>query len=191
MLVELGKEEPKVLNKVQDFFLRFLRRTGPGAPKVALRADTGTRSMESKIWREKIMLIYYVSHLVDDDLAKDMMEEQVSNSWPGLAKEVDQLVEMLKVENPKTTQCGRKVYNEMVKTACKWRDEVLMKEEMEPMKEKKMRTMFHHNLALKDHVKKGVLFSTRKTWEVRSHMLDVAGNFPGHRKYEPSNWNVF
>ena len=48
-LVELGKEEPKVLNKVQDLFLRFLRRTGPGAPKVALRADTGTRSMESKI----------------------------------------------------------------------------------------------------------------------------------------------
>ena len=70
----------------------------------------------------------------------------MSNSWPGLAKEVDQLVEMLKVENPKTTQCGRKVYNEMVKTACKWRDEVLMKEEMEPMKEKKMRTMFHQNL---------------------------------------------
>ena len=63
-----------------------------------------------------------------------------------------------------------------------------MKEEMEPMKEKKMRTMFHHNLGLKDHVKKGVLFSRRKTWEVRSHMLDVAGNFPGHRKYEPSNW---
>ena len=31
-------------------------------------------------------------------------------------------------------------------------------------------------------------FSTRKTWEVRSHMLDVAGNYPGHRKYEPSNW---
>ena len=85
----------------------------------------------------------------------------MSNSWPGLAKEVDQLAEMLKVENPKTTQCGRKVYNEMVKTACKWRDEVLMKEEMEPMKEKKMRTMFHHNLGLKDYVKRGTLFTTR------------------------------
>ena len=35
---------------------------------------------------------------------------------------------------------------------------------------------------------KGTLFSARKTSEVRSHMLDVAGNFPGHRKYESSNW---
>ena len=59
---------------------------------------------------------------------------------------------------------------------------------MEPMKEKKMRTKVYQNLELKDYVKKGTLFSTRKTWEVRSHMLDVAGNFPGHRKYEPSNW---
>ena len=48
--------------------------------------------------------------------------------------------------------------------------------------------MVYQNLELKDYVKKGTLFSTRKTWEVRSHMLDVAGNFPGHRKYEPSNW---
>ena len=46
--VEIGKEELKVLNNVQDFFLRLLWGTGPGAPKVALRADTGTRSMESR-----------------------------------------------------------------------------------------------------------------------------------------------
>ena len=92
------------------------------------------------------------------------------------------MVEMLKIEDPKTAQCGKKAYNEVVKTACKWRDEAMMKEEMEPMKEKKMRTLFYQNLGLKDYVKRGTLFSTRKTWEVRSHMLDVAGNYPGHRK---------
>ena len=59
---------------------------------------------------------------------------------------------------------------------------------MEPMKDKKMRTMFYQNLDIKEYVKKGTLFSARKTWEVRSHMLDVAGNFPAHKKYESSNW---
>ena len=96
------------------------------------------------------MLIYHVSHLEDGDLAKDMLEEQVSNNWPGLAREVDKLVEMLRIEDLKTAQCGKKAYNEVVKTACKWRDEAMMKEEMEPMKEKKMRTMFYQNLGLKD-----------------------------------------
>ena len=41
---------------------------------------------------------------------------------------------------------------------------------------------------MKDYVKKGTLYSARKTWEVRSHMLDVAGNYPGHNKYKDSMW---
>ena len=46
--VEIGKEETKALNALQDYFLRLLWGTGPEAPKVALRADTATRSMEEK-----------------------------------------------------------------------------------------------------------------------------------------------
>ena len=44
--VAMGKEELKQLNGIQDFFLRLLWGAGPGAPRVALRADTGTRGME-------------------------------------------------------------------------------------------------------------------------------------------------
>ena len=67
-----------------------------------------------------------------------------------------------------------------------------MKEEMEKMKEKKMKTMYYEDLEMKEYVKSGTLYSARKAWEVRSHMLptllDLAGNYPGHRKYEHSNW---
>ena len=59
---------------------------------------------------------------------------------------------------------------------------------MGKMKEEKMRTMYFQNLEMKDYVKKGTLYEARKTWEVRSHMLDLAGNFPGHKKYEQSDW---
>ena len=75
-----------------------------------MRADTGTRSMESRIWREKIMLIYHISHLEDGALAKEMMDEQVDNNWPGLTKEVKELVEMLQIEDPKVTNDSRKTY---------------------------------------------------------------------------------
>ena len=68
-------------------------------------------------------------------------------------------------------------------TACKWRDEALMKEQMEGKKEKKMRIMYHDNMDMKDYVKHGNLYTARTTWEVRSHMLRVAGNYPGHNKY--------
>ena len=86
--VGVGKEEMKVLEGLQDYFLRMLWGTGPGVPRMALIADTNTRSRESRIWCEKIMLIFRISHLEDGDLAKDMLEEQVANDRPGLAKEV-------------------------------------------------------------------------------------------------------
>ena len=51
-----------------------------------------------------------------------------------------------------------------------------------------MRTMVHQNLEMKGYVKEGTLYSARKTWEVRSHMLDVAGNYPNHSKYKKTSW---
>ena len=126
--VGIGKEEIKLLNGIQDYFLRMLWGTGPGAPKVALRADTATRGMESRIWREKIMLVYHISHLEEKDLAREMMDEQVSNKWPGLVDEVKELCETLMIEDPRMTEMGKKAYNKVVKEACKWKDEAMMKD---------------------------------------------------------------
>ena len=63
-----------------------------------------------------------------------------------------------------------------------------MKRETEDKKEKEMRTMYHDNLELKDYVKTGDLYSARTTWEVRSHMLRVAENYPGHGRYAATGW---
>ena len=48
--------------------------------------------------------------------------------------------------------------------------------------------MVNQNLDLKDYVRNGTLFSARMTWEIRSRMLDVAGNYPGHSKYKASSF---
>ena len=61
--------------------------------------------------------------------------------------------------------------------------------EMERMKDKKMRTMVHQNLDLKDYVRNGSLYSARKSWQVRSYILDVAGNYTNHSKYKETSWN--
>ena len=186
--VDIGREEMKKLNGIQDFFLRLLWQAGPGTPKVALRADTGTRSMEARIWREKIMLIFHIANLQEEDLARRMLTEQEANGWPGLLEEVNKMCNTLNLEHPSKTSMSRKSYNEAVKKACQWWDEANMKKEMERMQNKKMRTMIHENLDLKEYVRKGSLISARKTWQIRSFMLDVAGNYPGHSKYKGSDW---
>ena len=52
----------------------------------------------------------------------------------------------MRIEDPKTTEVGKMASSKMVKEACRWKDEALMKEEMERMKDKKMRTMVSQNL---------------------------------------------
>ena len=127
------------------------------------------------------MLVYHISHMDDGALAEEMLEEQVTNKWPGLTAKVNELCESLKIRDPKSTEVGRKAYHKLVKEACR-RDDAKMKEEMERMKDKKMRTVVNQNLDLKEYVKNGTLFSARRTWEIRSHLLDVAGDYPGHSK---------
>ena len=135
------------------------------------------------------MLVYHIANLDEEDMAKRMLVEQETNNWPGLLEEVKGMCEALNLENPTKTTMSKKMYGDAVERACRWKDEALMKAEMEKMKNKKMRTMFHQNLELKEYVKNGMLYSARKTWQVRSYMLDVAGNYTNHSKYKENSWN--
>ena len=67
-------------------------------------------------------------------------------------EEVNEMCALMRIEDPipKTTEVGKRAYSKMVKEACRWKDEALMKEEMERMRDKKMRTMANQNLDLKE-----------------------------------------
>ena len=184
--VGMGRGEEEALSECQDFFLRLILGSGPGAPKHALRADFGTRSMKLRVWREKIMLIHHIRSLEEEALAKTMYDEQVRNLWPGLAKEAEKLCEQLELEDVNKTELTKKMFTKEVDDACKSMENVRMKDETSEMQ--KMRRIRDEDWGLKDYVKNGSLYSVRSTWEVRSYMLDVAGNYSHHHKYESSGW---
>jgi hypothetical protein len=81
-------------------------------------------------------------------------------------------------------------YSKDLQEAVRVMDEVRMKKEMgdEHTGMKKMKVMRKSDCSLKDYMKTGTLYSARKTWEVRSYMLRVAGNYPGHKKYLATGW---
>jgi hypothetical protein len=186
--VGMGREEEKVLNQSQDFFLRLMWATGPGSPRVALRADLGTQSMESRVWSQKILLIHHMARLEEGDLARMMLEEQMKYNWPGLAQEVASLCEELGLEDAASTKMDKKEYKKEVEKGCRFMDERNMKKDMERMRDKKMKNMIKEGCDLKDYVKHGNLYSARKTWEAKCYMLRVAGNYPGHKRYEATDW---
>ena len=146
--------------------------------------------MPMRVKMQKIMLVKHISELEEDSLAKVMYEEQVRNNWPGLAKETAEICKELLLEDVNTTDKGKAEYKKEAKEAVRAMDEIMMKKEMgdETDGMTKMKRMRKSDISLKDYMRTGTLYSVRKTWEVRSYMLHVAGNYPGHRKYLATGW---
>ena len=189
--VGMGKKEEAALSECQDFFLRLLLGTGPGAPKVALRADSATLSMPMRVKKQKVMMVKHIREPEQDSLAKLMYDEQVRNNWPGLAREAAEICAELYIEDVNETNKGKQEYSKEVKEAVRAMDEINMKREMgdENSVMKKMKTLRKSPVSLKEYMKTGTLHSVRKTWDIRSYMLRVAGNYPGHRKYLATRWH--
>ena len=157
---------------------------------MALRADSATLSMSMRVKKEKILLVKHIRELEENSLARLMYEEQVRNNWPGLAKETADICRELFLEDVNITKKGKAEYSKDVKEAVRAMDEIIMKKEMgdETDGMTKMKKMRKSDISLKDYMRTGTLHSVRKTWEVRSYMLRVAGNYPGHRKYLATGW---
>ena len=131
------------------------------------------------------MLVKHVRELDEDSLARLMYEEQVKNDWPGLAREATAICKELVIEDVNETKQGIKEFSKVVKEAVRAMNEIQIKKEMgdEVDRMKKMKTMRKCSVSMKEYMRTGTLYSVRKTWEVKSYMLRVAGNYPGHMRY--------
>ena len=184
--VGMGRGEEQALAECQDFCLRLVLGAGPGAPKHGLRADFGVRSMKLRVWQDKLMMIHHIRNIEEGSLANLMYSEQVKNNWPGLSKEAEELSEELGIENANETSLPKKMYTKMVDKACKEKEDESMKSETTEFG--KMRKIRAETWGVKEYVKSGSLYSVRSIWEMRSYMLDVAGNYSHHKKYESTGW---
>ena len=108
----------KKLGSLQKWFLRLVLQVGPGAPAASLLWDFGLLGMGLRIWLEKIMMAYHIKRLDEDSLARKVYDEQIENSWPGLAKEVQFMCQDLLIENVNTTKLSSKLYRAEVLKAC-------------------------------------------------------------------------
>ena len=60
------------------------------------------------------MLAFHITRLDKDSLARKVYDEQVENSWPDLAKEVEKICQDLSVENVNVTKLSSKIYRAKV-----------------------------------------------------------------------------
>ena len=174
----------KQLERFQNWFLRLMFRTGPGAPRPALRSETGMLSIEMRVWREKLVLGHHITHLDQDTLASQVWSEQVENEWPGLASEVMELCDKLKVD---VVDCemSKKEYRNVVENAVREYDESKIKVEMTDLK--KTRKIKNDDCKRKKYIEMKCLKDVRDIFSERLFMLPFAANYKNDRRFARTN----
>ena len=97
--VEISAQTENQLNSIQNWFIRLILQVGRGAPKASLLWDFGLLDMSLRVKIEKVMLVFHICGLGEDTLAGKIYDEQVSNKWPGLAQEAEDICSELGVES--------------------------------------------------------------------------------------------
>ena len=166
--------------------MRLALGTGPGAPKLSLRADFGLKSMKLRVYREKLMLVHHLRTLDSEALASEMYSEQVKNNWPGLAREAEEICEHLGIQSVNKTLLNKKQFSQLIDTVLVQKENQILQEDSVNME--KMKIIRSEKWGLKDYVVAGNLYSVRSTWEVRAYMLRVAGNYSHHSRYLATGW---
>ena len=84
---EMPEKSVEMLEDLQFMFFRLLLDTPFSTPKVALLWETGSQKMKQRVMKRKLNLLRSIKEADDDSLAKEVLEEQIKNKWPGLASE--------------------------------------------------------------------------------------------------------
>ena len=94
-------------------FWRTVPQVPKGTPKVMYRAETVSRKMKLRIWKQKVLLDRKIRSQ-DRGLAKAILEEQVAMGWPGLAKEVAEICEKIGLKNASKEMISKEELEEAI-----------------------------------------------------------------------------
>ena len=186
---ELTTATLQELDKLEALFLSVLLAVPLSSPRPSLLWDTGTLSMENKIIKKKLNLIFHIKSLDDKTLAKQVYMEQIKNNWPGLTKEVEDICECLEIVNITKTD------DEITKYS--WKKIVSKAVEKKNNKELKMKMEKYAKLdelkeetecEIKPYLKNLTMKDARMQYRLRVNMFDCKMNYSSDIKNSATLW---
>ena len=154
---------------------------GQGPPKPSLLWDFGILDMKLRIWIEKAMLLLHIRRLDEDSLARKVYLDQVSNKWPGLVQEVEQICLELDIQSPAISKQSHKVYRNNLVSACHEKNKEMLISECEG--KTKCERMLNEDYGRKEYVDMELIGNVRDTYKARFGMLDFADNYKNDRRF--------
>ena len=174
------------LNSLQRWFIRLVLQVGPGTPVASLLWDFGLLDMRLRVWMEKLMLVLHIRRLGEKTLARMIYEEQISENWPGLVQETEEICQELKIESVHTTEMNSRMYRKVVSVACHIKNEQLIRSQAEG--KVKCDKISQEKYGKKDYIKNNQIHHVRQTFKAKFGMYPFAGNFSKDKRFARTDW---
>ena len=174
----------KELNKIQSWFLRLILQVGQGAPLVSLSWDSLVLDMGLRVKKEKILMVMHLRSLSKDTLARQIYEEQYTNSWPGLALETRQICEELGLEDCNTVIQDKALYKKTIISACHAKNE----DNLRKLARGKCERINHEEYGKKAYFQKKNILNVRQEYRTRFRLQPFGGNYSNDKRFSRSGW---
>ena len=176
--VKIGNPAVKQLNQIQDSYLRMVYSCPPSTPIPSLRALAGVWDMQHKVALEKICLVATILHgREDDNYARELLEEELAQGWPGITKEVEELCNVMGLEDATKKYLTRSE----VKDSLEFHHSQVLKQEMKG--KSKCDDICNRDLRkMQDFIKEKSLENSRLEVLWLTHMIDTRQTMKGKYK---------
>ena len=115
--LQMNDSTLKLLNSIQNNFLKCLMAVGQGCPTPSLYWSTGTLLMVNRILQKKCLFVHHLATLPPDSLAREVFELQNHFHLPSLMDECNSFIETFchqKIENFTKNQWKKMVKRKIV-----------------------------------------------------------------------------
>ena len=169
--VEISDESVKLLDKLQDTFGKVLLALPASAQGASLRAALGLVGMKWRVWEAKIALLQAIRSQEEGGLAKEVLNEQIDMSWPGLAKEVRGICKEIHLPDASI----KDVDKEEIKKAIKYDHLKSLKQEL---KGDKLKEMANSDVSTRREYTSWGLLECRMAYRLETRMFVCRANMP-------------
>ena len=169
---EIQPSTTRKLEELQETFVRRMLHVPQSTPKVSLRSETGLMAMKHRIWIEKVRMVMAIQKLDDKALASVIYREQLSQGWPGLAREVKLICEEINIPD---VNC-HDLEKSHIRRAIEEHHKCEIIEEMKK-REKKLGDLVENETArVKDYMMLNNIADSRTMFRIRTKMLELKAN---------------
>ena len=172
----ISKKEMEELEEMQGNILRRICEQRKTTPYIGLLAELGIWTVEKQIEHKKIMLLHNILTSKDDRLVKEIVRDQIENTWPGCwTEKVKKICNKYNINIENISEYTKDNLKQLMK------DKInkSMNEEIKELNQQKTKLRFIKEHSQKEYLKELNFKQSIMMLKIRLNMVETKCNYKG------------